>query len=250
MSVKGVSKSDLYKRASEGDLSQVPIGQTILTNTPELNSPNVRLSNEGEEIEKLDLEMFNSFGHEELQVVRKNLTNEIEYSSRDIVNDGLIQEIAFDKQEGTLHIAKANGKILSVSGFLTQKDFGVGPTGPRGDKGRDADDGTDGRQGKKGETGCAGPAGAMGAGGADGNDGADGDPGGEGDTGCEGTEGPQGPQGPAGLPGFEGSRGFRGDGCSNAEQGPAGTNGQALNANVVVSDSEPDLLSVVWGIPL
>ena len=249
MTIKGVSKSELYKRASEGDLTKVPIGQTILTNTPEQNSANVRLENEGQEIENLDYAMFDSFGYDTLQVGRKDGTSEITYRNRTVTNEGRIKEINFDKETGTLFVVKANKKLVTVSGFYTQKDFGVGPTGPKGNRGKDADDGNNGRNGKLGVTGCPGPVGPQGAPGAAGNDGADGDPGDEGPEGCEGTQGAQGPQGPAGVHGFEGSRGFRGDKCSSAEAGAAGTDGVALNTSVVIGTDAPDELSVLWGIP-
>lgn len=248
MTVRGISKSALYKRAVEGDVSQVPIGKTILTNDIEKNSANVRFEGQGQEIETLQLKMFACYGREELQVVRKNLSSAIDYASREILNNGLVKEVSFDKQNGVLNIVKQNGELLAIPGFLCQKDFGVGPAGPCGDRGKDGHDGEDGRHGKKGETGCAGIEGPVGIYGDTGIDGEEGDLGGEGDAGCEGTEGPQGAVGAAGISGFEGSRGFRGDGCSKAETGPAGQAGAALNNRFAITDA-PDALSVFWAFP-
>ncbi len=249
MSVNGISQAPLYKKATEGDVTTVPIGQTILTNDVALNSPDVQVANTGAEIESLDLGMFESFGGESLRLVREDGSSTLNYKQRTAENTELTKEIHFDKESGVLSIVKYSGKIISVSGFLTQKDFGVGPMGPQGDRGKDGPDGDDGEHGKPGEPGCPGAIGPTGPVGVEGLDDGDGEPGDEGDMGADGEEGVQGPMGPEGVFGFEGSRGFRGDGCSEAKAGAPGAAGQAVNTRVVISSAEPDNLSVLWGKP-
>ncbi len=250
MAVNGISESALVKKATEGDVAQVPIGQTVITNTPELNSPNARLENEGAPIETIHLDQFNSYGRESLHVNRDEDANTVKFDVAKSPNAGRVVEMSFDKEAGALNIVKQNQEVIKVEGFLTQGDFGVGPTGPRGPRGIDGDDAWDGDDAPEtGNEGCKGGTGVEGEIGLAGVDGEDGDLGPEGPPGPVGPEGEPGPVGMQGQDGNEGSRGYRGDSCSTGEAGEAGTEGQALNTSAVISSAEPDNLSVVWGIP-
>lgn len=248
MAVKGISNAALFKKAVEGDQAQVPIGQTIITNTPQNNSANVRLENEGASIENLSLSQFDSYGHETLSVGRDDTSNIVSYSS-DTATNGRIAELSFNKDKGCINLVKQDGSILTIDGFLTQNDYGVGPTGPRGDRGKDMPDGWDGEDGKEGCEGCKGLKGSAGEEGMFASDGVDGPQGEAGVDGCEGTQGAQGPVGPAGRKGDEGSRGYRGEQCSEDGKGSVGAQGPELNTSAVISSEAPDNLSVLWAVP-
>ena len=99
----------------------------------------------------------------------------------------------FDDATGTLTLNLANGNSLSISGFMTLGNIGVGPAGPQGLSGSDGTDGLFGTDGESGITGCAGPAGAQGL------QGPQGVPGLRGATGPAGPTGPTGPAGAAGV---------------------------------------------------
>lgn len=232
----GITQSDRLSAARSGDSKTVPIGQTIFTNkrkaTGSLTEP--------------DMKVLRSYGHEGKKVIRDTQTNSLTYTNTELVNNKRVVEVSF--HQGSMVFVRANGEIFTIDGFLTQSDFGVGPTGPRGDPGRNGFDGYEGDDGDEGDTGCPGPKGEIGDTGAFGKDGKDGPQGPRGPEGCEGPRGEVGLRGPVGINGFEGERGLQGTSCASGK-GATGAAGASLRTNVIISTNEPDNLSVVWGVP-
>lgn len=105
----------------------------------------------------------------------------------------------FDSLAGSLTLNFNDSSVLSISGFLTNSNIGVGPMGP------------------------AGPAGKTGV---NGRHGIDGRPGLDGCRGLRGYRGPVGPTGPAGPHGGGGATGPAGPPGPQGEQGPKGEDGK------------------------
>lgn len=108
---------------------------------------------------------------------------------QDINNSGVVTG-NFDDATGTLTLILVNGQKITVSGFMTRNDIGVGPPGPPGAPGAKGADGLLGADGLQGPTGCQGPPGTPGA------------------TGPQGIPGVKGEQG---APGEKGEKGDKGD---------------------------------------
>lgn len=102
----------------------------------------------------------------------------------------------YDPETGVLNIEQTdefnNTSVISVSGFATTSNIGVGPTGPTGPRGAQGDPGRNGKDGRPGIAGCVGPKGDAG------QIGPTGPVGPTGPTGLSGPTGPTGPAGPAG----------------------------------------------------
>lgn len=102
----------------------------------------------------------------------------------------------YDPETGILNIEQTDELgaigVLSVSGFMTTGNIGIGPTGPTGPKGNAGDKGRNGKDGRPGIAGCVGPKGDAG------QIGPTGPVGPTGPTGVAGPTGPTGPTGPAG----------------------------------------------------
>lgn len=249
---RGITGSKLLSNLYEGNVQNVPIGQTPLTNVFEQNPASVYpqilgmpLTNRSiDDFEIADLEMENK------AIKRNDLTNELEFVDATVVNDGKIVAIDFNQETGTVSIIKANGEIVAIEGLLTQVDFGVGKQGDRGLRGQDGIDGLDGDDGDVGDDGCEGEQGKQGAKGnpgAEGKDGAIGIPGPIGETGLDGLQGPVGKQGRFG---HEGSRGRKGPSCGADAQGADGVEGEAPVPSVVISNTAPsDATVLLWGKP-
>lgn len=247
--VKGVKYSKLVSDLYEGKTQNVPVGKVIVTNTPKHNSEGTAPLTAGTPLNNLELDQFDVFGTtRQNKSLGREESNDVDFKGRDVVNDGLILEGAFDVQNGVINLVRRNGSVLAIDGLLTQADFGIGPTGPAGESGYDGYDGDDGDDGNDGDEGCEGPEGALGEIGPMGKAGEDGPQGIAGPIGQTGLEGQMGPVGPMGRFGHEGARGERGATCE-AEPGSPGTEGTPLNTSVVISQSEPDNTAVLWGIP-
>lgn len=247
---QGVKSSRLVSNLFEGNDKNVPVGRTILTNNPKHNSKGTKPQTEGQPLTSLHIDQFDAFGRSRQQraTKRDDENSEVSFSEREILNDGLIVEAAFDSSSGVLNMVRANGEVLPIDGFLTQPDFGKGATGPKGEPGLEAFDGYDGEDGPDGDPGCEGKEGDVGEMGAMGQAGADGAQGIPGPVGQPGPAGMMGQVGPMGRFGHEGARGPAGLVCE-AESGAPGTEGQSVNDSVVISSSEPEDNAVLWGIP-
>jgi hypothetical protein len=123
--------------------------------------------------------------------------------TRDLVSltgNTQITACEYDPETGVLTIEQTDEEgttsVISVSGFMTLGNIGVGPTGPTGPRGNDGNPGRAGKDGRPGIAGCVGP---------------------KGDTGAIGPTGPVGPTGPAGVAGPTGPTG---------PTGPAGAAGR------------------------
>jgi hypothetical protein len=103
----------------------------------------------------------------------------------------------YDPITGILELIRSDNNIMSISGFMTPGNIGVGPRGATGPQGIPGISGRNGRDGNDGLPGCTGPKGDI------------------------GPMGPVGPTGPSGIPG---SIGLRGD---TGPVGPTGPAGQA-----------------------
>ena len=126
------------------------------------------------------------------RLVTRNLTS--------LTGNTRVTGCEYDPETGVLNLEQTdeagNTAVISVSGFMTNGNIGVGPTGPTGPKGNDGDKGRNGKDGRPGIAGCVGP---------------------KGDTGQIGPTGPVGPTGPTGVAGPTGPTG---------PTGPAGTSGR------------------------
>lgn len=126
--------------------------------------------------------------------------SDVRFDGRDVVVVGETQDAAdfgvdggnYDATTGTLTLTLRNGATLTLQGFTTVNDVGVGQAGPTGPAGRDGKDGQNGRDGDQGPVGCAGPAGKRGREGP------------RGYMGLPGATGPAGPTGPTGPDGKDG----------------------------------------------
>lgn len=98
----------------------------------------------------------------------------------------------FDRLSGTLVLNIPNVGKLTVTGFTTTNDIGLGPRGDSGEDGRDGVDGLSGSDGGRGADGCIGPRG---------NEGLPGKVGVRGPRGAIGPTGNTGATGPAGKDG-------------------------------------------------
>jgi hypothetical protein len=251
MVIKGISESKLVSDLYENKNQNVPVGKTILYNDLDKLPEEAKPLNAGEPITNLDLSQFDAFGIERqtLSTKRDSDTDEVTFSERAVVNDGLLVEGAFKEEDGCLVLVKANGEVLEVDGFLRQSDFGSGPPGTKGDIGYDGDYAFDGRDGKEGDDGCGGSDGSEGDLGTQGNTGDDGPPGVSGPPGQVGQKGVQGSIGNPGRIGQEGARGPRGSRCDGGGQGPTGADGVSPYDTVVITSSTPDSLTLIWAIP-
>ena len=246
----GIRESKLLANLLEGKESRVPVGKTIITNNAHEITKGIMPRTAGHPLTTLHIDQFDAFGSSKQQKAAKrdDQVSDVAYVEREVINDGLIVEAAFDDSGGLINMVKKNSQILVIDGLLTQADFGTGATGPKGDHGFDAYDGFDGDEGADGATGCAGPEGAEGQPGPRGASNADGAQGIPGHIGQQGPEGIQGQVGDMGRFGHEGARGRPGSVCET-ELGAAGVPGAAANSNVVISPTEPDNLTVLWGLP-
>lgn len=123
-------------------------------------------------------------------------------SSGDVVSEQgalVVKEISndvldgnFDRLTGTLVINIPNIGKVSIPGFTTVNDIGLGPIGEGGEDGRDGLDGLSGTDGGRGSDGCPGPRGNEGL------------PGRQGVRGSRGNLGPTGPTGATGPSGSDG----------------------------------------------
>lgn len=249
MLTKGITSNKLVSDLYEGVTKSVPVGQTPLTNSFDKNSPDVYPVSIGQPMAILYLSDFEATGSENdtKTLVRDELTNSVSYAITTEVNDEALLEAAFDETSGALNIVRANGSVLTISGFLKQEDFGVGAPGPAGNRGLDGADGDDGDDGDEGDDGCAGPAGEMGEEGEEGDEGKDGPPGIPGPIGQNGLAGLRGPVGKPGRFGHEGSRGQKGLSCTTESVGSSGQEGETPVEAVVVSTTPPAGNSLVWG---
>lgn len=104
-------------------------------------------------------------------------------------NDHGVLGGSYDTTVGIMTLTLRNGSVLTLEGFPTVNDIGIGPAGPTGPSGRDGRDGLNGVDGERGIQGCRGPEGPRGR------------------PGLVGPEGPQGPTGPKGMTGPTGPDG-------------------------------------------
>lgn len=122
----------------------------------------------------------------------------------------VVSGVEYDPETGVLNIEQTdeNGQtgVISISGFMTQGNIGIGATGPTGPKGAQGEQGRNGKDGRPGIAGCVGP---------------------KGDTGQIGPTGPVGPTGPTGLSGPTGPTG---------PAGPSGAGGRDAPEPVFVND--------------
>ena len=105
---------------------------------------------------------------------------------------------SFDTESGNLSLIMSDDSRITISGFMTSSNMGIGPTGPTGPQGKQGMNGVNGKDGKRGAEGCRGPKGDKGI---KGDRGATGPTGPEGATGPSGPPGEVGPTGPAGVDG-------------------------------------------------
>lgn len=249
--MNGVKESKLLSDLYEGHDHNVPVGKNILTNTASQVDKKLLPHSSGSPLTSLHMDQFDVFGDDrELKEAKRNADqDDVEFRTREVLNDGLIVEAAFEDQDGVLNLVRRNGEVLQIKGFLIQSDFGRGPTGPQGERGYDGYDGEDGEDGPDGAVGCEGPPGPLGLQGSPGEPGEDGVRGNQGPMGQEGAVGLQGPQGEKGRFGHEGARGRPGPDCIGGEDGPQGEQGTTPEFNVVLSDSNPGGNTVIWGKP-
>lgn len=141
---------------------------------------------------KVPLKMISAFGQPNSDV-RFNGLEVVVTPQQEDENDYGINGGVYDATAGNLTLTMRNGASLSLNGFMTQGDIGVGPAGPQGAAGRDGRDGLNGIDGDQGSTGCQGPAGP---------------PGRQGPRGEQGVPGPTGTPGPTGATGPDGKDGL------------------------------------------
>lgn len=249
--VQGIKQSSLLSDLYEENESKVPVGQNILTNTTGIRERLQPLTR-GNPLTTLRAEQFDAIGSSRQGKAVKwdSEKGSVTFKDRDVLNDALIEDVAFEPEDGTLNIVRRNGELLQIRGFLVQSDFGVGPTGPRGAKGYDGHDGDSGDEGRDGEQGCEGPPGPLGLEGPMGEPGKDGLTGPTGPIGQEGATGLQGPPGDQGRYGHEGARGRPGPSCVGGGAGAKGPDGESVIPHVVISATEPEGNVVLWGIPV
>jgi len=249
--MKGIKESKLLSNLYEGNDHSVPVGKNILTNTASQVDKKLLPHSSGSPLTSLHMEQFDVFGDDrESKAAKRNVnTDTVDFNTREVKNDGLLVEAAFESKDGTLNLVRRNGEVVQIKDFLIQSDFGRGPTGPRGERGNDGDDGDTGDDGPDGAVGCEGPPGPLGLPGEQGDPGEDGIQGRKGPMGPEGDVGIQGPVGEKGRYGHEGARGQPGPECIGGEDGPAGPAGATIESTVIISESNPGGNAVIWGKP-
>lgn len=249
MLTRGISSNQLVADLLEGVQKTIPVGQTPLTNDFDKNPKSVYPVSVGQPLSVLRIEDFDVIGSENdsKTLVRSELSNEVLYNETTAFNDEVVIDAGFDEAKGVLNIVRANGSVLTISGFLRQNDFGIGPAGPVGERGIDGADGEDGDDGDPGPDGCAGVAGIQGEEGDDGEEGLDGPPGIPGQMGQNGLPGLRGPVGKAGRFGHEGSRGQKGLSCTEGSAGSSGEVGEQPVETVVISSTATTGSTLVWG---
>lgn len=249
--VTGVKGSELVSDLLEGKQQKVPVGRRVVYHEIEKNDAEVLPQTAGQELTHLHISQFDAFGleNESLAAKRDEHGNEVEFNTKDVQNDGLVAEAAFQDGDGKLVLVRRDGTTLEIDGFLSQSDFGTGLSGPRGNPGLEGDDAFDGEDGSDGGEGCAGEEGGIGELGPLGKTETDGVQGIPGPLGGPGPPGPQGPPGKTGRFGHEGGRGRTGSSCGGGGSGGAGEDGQAPIFNVVISSEPPqDSKAVLWGV--
>lgn len=179
-------------------------------------------------------------------VVIDRKTGTLQYQSEDPVSARLTQQVGFNKGEGALNFVRGNGEVLTIPGFFTESQLGVGPRGQKGARGKNGKDGRLGRDGKEGKTGCEGEVGAKGIIGDDGLDGDDGDRGITGLYGCPGGPGLTGLQGIPGIVGLQGPMGKSGASCIVGERG---IQGPEPSGDVYYGEDEPAIEYYLWAVP-
>lgn len=116
-----------------------------------------------------------------------------------LTGNTIVSGVDYDQETGVLNLEQTDEhgatSVISVSGFTTPSNIGVGPTGPTGPRGNHGDPGRNGKDGRPGKAGCIGPKGDTGQIGPTGP---------VGPTGPNGVAGPTGPTGPQGLIGLAG----------------------------------------------
>lgn len=240
--------NELTKAGLDGNSLKVPIGAPVITNKPGANSDKIKALMTGQQLTLLQMETVEAFGYEGKQIGRNANTNEFDYVIPEVTNIKKTVQWSFDKDGGEIVFVRANGDVVTVSGFLRQIDFGVGPQGPRGNPGKDGKDPKDGRDGKDGPTGCAGLSGNDGRNGEIGDYGEEGPVGPDGLTGAPGPTGPSGIVGPEGIPGREGKRGAKGFTCPTTLIGPDGPPGREMNRFVGITPA-PGTVDLIWAAP-
>lgn len=135
-------------------------------------------------VQKVDLDLISS--DTSGQVVSENGALSVKVLDDDTLSGN------YDRLSGVLVLNIPNVGKLSISGFTTVNDIGLGPIGEGGEDGRDGLDGLSGSDGGRGADGCPG---------ARGNDGTPGKQGVRGSRGSIGPTGNTGPTGPAGADG-------------------------------------------------
>lgn len=240
--------NELTKASLDGTSIKVPIGTPIITNDRSKNSSSIAALMSGTTLTSPDIKAVQASGVEGKQAGRDVVRNSIDFYTPENINDGKTVQWSFNDVDGTLSFIRSNGEVVTISGFLRQIDFGVGPTGPRGSPGLNGRDGRDGRDGKDGLNGCVGFQGLPGYIGEQGDYGEEGPLGPTGPSGLPGPTGPRGDTGPQGLHGMEGRRGPKGFTCPSSLRGPDGPQGRTMNANVGLGEypSETDL---IWASP-
>lgn len=113
-------------------------------------------------------------------------------------SDVFVMSGKFDQELGILTLARSDGSLLQIDGFMTPSNIGVGPRGVAGPQGVPGESGRNGKDGAPGIPGCTGPKGDTGAMGPPGESGVIGA---RGPAGPQGIQGPPGPQGAPGTPG-------------------------------------------------
>lgn len=240
--------NELTKAGLDGNSLKVPIGAPVITNKPGSNSTTIKALMTGQQLTLIQMETIEALGYEGKQVSRNAATNEFDYVTPELTNIKKSVQWSFDKDAGEIVFVRASGEVVTISGFLRQIDFGIGPQGPRGNPGKDGKDAKEGRDGKDGPTGCAGPAGNDGRNGEIGDFGEEGPVGPTGLTGAPGPTGPKGDIGPEGIPGREGKRGPKGFTCPTTLIGPDGPQGREMNPYVGLLPA-PGATDLIWAAP-
>jgi hypothetical protein len=140
---------------------------------------------------KVPLTMLSAYGSANSDVRFDGMNVVVTPQTEDENNFGILGGV-YDATAGELTLKLRNGAELSLTGFMTQSEIGVGPAGPQGIAGVDGRDGLNGIDGDRGQTGCQGP---------------------------PGPPGRQGPRGEQGLPGATGPKG------NDGATGPTGADG-------------------------
>lgn len=240
--------NELTKASLDGNSVKVPIGAPVITNKRDGNSTSIKALMTGQQVTLLQMQTIEALGYDGKQIGRNSATNEFDFVTPEVANAEKSVQWSFDRESGQIVFVRDSGEVVTISGFLRQIDFGVGPQGPRGNPGKDGEDAEDGRDGKDGDTGCAGTTGADGRGGEVGDYGEEGPVGPDGLTGAPGPTGPTGIIGPQGIPGREGKRGPKGFSCPTTLIGPDGPQGREMNKYVGMNPA-PGAVDLIWAAP-